>query len=132
MAAQGVSVIRVREVLLVTVPSDPDDITLYNLQEQVLNAMEQHESKGLIIDISAIETLDSFFARTIAETGQMVNLMGGLTAIAGMRPRVAITTTQLGLTFSGILTALNVDRALDLLDAAVPRNGGSNGKQGNP
>ncbi|MEB3360280.1 MAG: STAS domain-containing protein [Synechococcales bacterium] len=117
MTTRGVSVVKVRDVLLVTVPSDPSDLTLQDLQEQVLDAMEQHEAKGLIIDISAIETLDSFFARTIAETGQMVRLMGGLTVIAGMRPRVAMTTTQLGLTFSGIITALNVDRALDRIDA---------------
>lgn len=123
MATRGVSVVKVRDVLLVTVPTDPDDLTLQDLQEQVLNSMEQYEAKGLIIDISAIETLDSFFARTIAETGQMVKLMGGITVVAGMRPRVAITTTQLGLTFSGIFTALNVDRALDLLD--LPRNGGN-------
>jgi rsbT antagonist protein RsbS len=124
MAARGVSVVKVRDVLLVTVPSDPDDLTLYDLQEQVLDAMEHYQAKGLIIDISAIETLDSFFARTIAETGQMVKLMGGITVIAGMRPRVAMTTTQLGLTFSGILTALNVDRALDLLETPPDRGMG--------
>lgn len=121
MSTRGVSVVKVREVLLVTIPADPDDLTLYEMQEEVLEAMEQHQAKGLIIDISAIETLDSFFARTIAETGQMIRLMGGITIIAGMRPRVAMTTTQLGLTFSGITTALSVDRALDLLDASVGR-----------
>jgi len=121
MATRGVSVVKVWNVLLVTVPSDPDDLTLQNLQEQVLDAMERHEAKGLIIDISAIETLDSFFARTVAETAQMVNLMGGQTVIAGMRPRVAMTTTQLGLTFSGIIMALNVDRALALLDTLHDR-----------
>ena len=70
----------------------------------------------MILDISAVETLDSFFARTIAETAQMVALMGGRTVIAGMRPSVAITTTQLGLTLGGAMTALDVDRALDMLN----------------
>ena len=67
-----------------------------------------------VLDISAVETLDSFFARTVSETAQMVNLMGGRTIIAGMRPAVAITATQIGLTLGNIETALNIDRALDM------------------
>jgi rsbT antagonist protein RsbS len=67
------------------------------------------------MDISSVETLDSFFARTVAETAQMVALMGGRTIIAGMRPAVAVTATQIGLTFGKIETALNVGRALDLV-----------------
>ncbi len=67
------------------------------------------------LDISAVEILDSFFARTAAETAQMVGLMGGETVIAGMRPNVAITATQLGLTLGKAKTALDIERALDLL-----------------
>jgi rsbT antagonist protein RsbS len=66
-------------------------------------------------EIALEETLDSFFARTIAETAQIVALMGGRTVMAGMCPSVAITTTQLGLTLGGAMTALDVDRALDML-----------------
>ncbi|MBN9517496.1 STAS domain-containing protein [bacterium] len=111
----SISVIRVGDLLLVTVPPDPDDPTVGELQEGVLRAMEQYDAKGLVLDISTVETLDSFFARTIAETAQMVGLMGGRTVIAGMRASVAITATQLGLTLGGSLTALDVDRALRLL-----------------
>lgn len=117
MAAESISVMKVRDLLLVTVPSDPDDETVTALQENVLREMERHEPKGLILDITTVETLDSFFARTIAETAQMVALMGGQTVIAGMRASVAITATQLGLTLGGAQTALDVDRALTLLDA---------------
>ena len=115
MSADSISVIKVRDVLLVTVPPDPDDPTITALQEKVLEAMERYEAKGLVLDIATVETLDSFFARTIAETAQMVELMGGQTVIAGMRPAVAITTTQLGMTLGTTLTALDVDRALDVL-----------------
>ena len=73
------------------------------------------EAKGVVLDISAVETLDSFFARTVAETAQMVDLMGGRTIIAGMRPAVAVTATQIGLSLGKIETALNVERALDRL-----------------
>ncbi|HWQ20958.1 MAG TPA: STAS domain-containing protein, partial [Methanotrichaceae archaeon] len=73
-------------------------------------------------DISLVDTVDSFFARTIAETAQMVALLGGLTVIAGMRPSVAITVTQLGLTLGDARTALNVDRALDVLTDMAERS----------
>jgi rsbT antagonist protein RsbS len=115
MAVEYISVVKVRDVLMVTVPADPDDVTVSALQEQVLRAMERYDPKGLVLDIAAVETLDSYFARTIAETAQMVGLMGGKTVIAGMRPSVAITATQLGLTLGSVLTALDVDRALDIL-----------------
>ena len=115
MNNSNISVIRVRDLLMVTMPADPDDPTISALQEKVLSAMEQHEAKGVVLDISSVETLDSFFARTVAETAQMVELMGGRTIIAGMRPAVAVTATQIGLTFGKIETALNVDCALDLV-----------------
>src|ERR1051326_137217 len=108
-----ISVIKVRDMLMVTMPPDPDDATISLLQEKTLTAMEKHESASLVLDISAVETLDSFFARTVSETAKMVALMGGRTIIAGMRPAVAITATQLGLTLGTIETALNIDRALD-------------------
>lgn len=116
MAAESISVIRVRDVLLVTVPPDPDDDTVSALQDQVLQAMERSEARGLVLDISLVETLDSFFARTVAETSQMVTLMGGQTVVVGMRASVAITATQLGLTLGNSLTALDVDGALYMLD----------------
>ena len=117
MASESISVIKLRDLLLVTVPPDPGDETISALQEQVLRAMAQHEAKGLVLDISTVQTLDSFFARTVAETVQMVALMGGRTVLAGMRANVAVTATQLGLTVGNALTALDVDRALDLLNA---------------
>jgi rsbT antagonist protein RsbS len=117
MPTESISIIKLRDLLLVTVPPDPDDETISALQEKVLQAMARHESKGLVLDISMVQTLDSFFARTVAETVQMVALMGGRTVLAGMRASVAVTATQLGLTVGNALTALDVDRALDLLNA---------------
>ena len=111
----GISVIRVRDVLMVTMPPDPDDTTVSVLQERVLSAIERQRARGLVLDLSAVDTLDSFFARTITETTSMVALMGGRTVIAGMRPSVAITAIQLGLTLGHALTTLDVDRAFDLL-----------------
>ena len=119
----AISVIKVRGILMVTMPPDPDDSTVSALQENVLNAMERHAPKGLILDISAVEILDSFFARTVAETAQMVRLMGGRTIVVGMRPEVAMTATQMGLTLNNIETALSVDRAFDMAAAPEPPRG---------
>ena|SRR5437763_259721 len=115
----NISVIKIRDILMVTMPPDPDDSTVSALQESVLGAMERYGAKGLILDLSSVETLDSFFARTVSETAQMVTLMGGRTIIVGMQPAVAVTATQMGLSLSRIETALNVDRALDLYAAGT-------------
>jgi len=120
MTNSNISVVRVRDLLMVTMPADPDDATISALQERVLDAMERHEAKGVVLDISSVETLDSFFARTVTETAQMVGLMGGRTIIAGMQPAVAMTATQIGLALGKIETALNVDRALDMVGNARP------------
>lgn len=110
------SIISIRKTLMVTVPADPDDATISALQEEVLAAMQRLDAKGVVLDISSVETLDSFFARTVAETASMVSLMGGRTVVVGMRPSVAVTATQIGITLGGIETALSMERALDLMD----------------
>lgn len=121
-ADRNISVIRTRDFLIVGMPADPDDSLIAALQEDVLKAMERHGSRAVLLDISLVETFDSFFARTVSETAQMVNLMGGRTIIVGMRPAVAITATQIGLTLGKIETALDVDRALQLAAAEpVPK-----------
>ncbi len=115
MTEESLSIIKVRDVLMVTMPADPDDATVSALQERVLLAMEQSSARGVVLDVSAVESLDSFLARMIAETTRMVGMMGGRTVLTGMRPSVAITITQLGLTLGKTRTALSVDRALDIL-----------------
>ncbi len=118
--SNNISVIKIRDILMVTMPPDPDDSTVAALQENVLGAMERYSAKGLVLDLSSVETLDSFFARTVSETAQMVSLMGGRTIIVGMQPSVAVTATQMGLTLNRIETALTVDRAMDLLATELP------------
>ncbi|MFH0793575.1 MAG: STAS domain-containing protein [bacterium] len=115
MPEVNVSIIKIRDVLMATIPPNPDDATITGVQERVLAAMDQYSPKGLVLDITSVDTLDSFFARTIAETARMVALMGGRTVVVGMHPSVAITATQLGLTLGSAETALDVEKALDRL-----------------
>jgi rsbT antagonist protein RsbS len=107
---------RIGDVLMVAVPQDADDDTIASLQERVLQSMDQHRTKGLIVDLSTVETLDSYFARTVVETARMVALMGGRTIVVGMRPSVAVTATQLGLALGDAAAALSVDRGLAMLN----------------
>jgi rsbT antagonist protein RsbS len=124
MSDELITVMKLRDILMVAMPADPDDATITALQEQVLQAMGRFNAKALVLDISAVESLDSFFARTVVETARMVGLMGGETVIAGMRPSVAITATQLGFTLLNVMTALDVDRAMDILSNPRRRKGG--------
>ncbi len=114
MSDEAIAVIKIRDVLLVMMPADPDDATVSALQERTLTAMDQHEVRRLVLDLTKVEILDSYFARTVAETAQMVGLMGGETIIAGMRPAVAITATELGVTLGRTRTALTVEKALEM------------------
>lgn len=124
---QQLSVIRFRDVLLATVPAQPSDGTITELQERILTAIDDHdidEVSGVILDIKSVNIMDSFFARTVAETAQMIELMGSHPVLVGMRPSVAITTTELGFSLGDVDTALNTDSAIESI-----RNdtGGRNG-----
>ena len=122
MTDDTISVIKIHDVLMVTLPTDPDDYVISQFQQKMLETLERYQSKGLVLDISLVETLDSFFARTIVETSQMVGLMGGRMVVAGMRPSVAITATQLGLSLGSAATALDVDQALNMLESDTSGN----------
>ena len=82
---------------------------------QLLRAMETSDARGLVLDMSTVETIDSYFARTISETIQMVTLMGGVTVISGISATASVTTTQLGLHIGAAATALDLNRALTKL-----------------
>jgi rsbT antagonist protein RsbS len=120
MAEEDISIVKVRDVLLVTLPSSPSDRVIDMLQDKVLTKMVDSSPEGVIIDIKLVEVVDSFFARLIEETAQMISLMGGMTVISGMQPSVAVTATELGLSFGGAETALTVEKALDLLSETKP------------
>ncbi|HTU33739.1 MAG TPA: STAS domain-containing protein [Candidatus Acidoferrum sp.] len=117
--SEPISVVKVRNVLLVSMPADPDDSTVAALQDRTLEAMSKYDARALVLDLSKVEILDSYFARMVSETAQMVSLMGGDTIIAGMQPALAVTATELGVTLGRTRTAMTVERALEV--AGQPR-----------
>jgi rsbT antagonist protein RsbS len=121
MENEALSILKIKDLLIVSVPTEPDDKTITELQDKVLTALGLYHTKGLILDLSLVEVVDSFFARTIGETAQMVRIMGGQIAIAGMKPSIAITCAQLGFSLGNVLTALNLDMAIDMIENAVEK-----------
>jgi len=124
MDEQSTAVTQVFDVLVATFPTRPTDQAVDELQQDVLGAMEEAQPRGVVLDISDVTTLDSFFARVISETASMVSLMGGEAIVVGMRPSVAITAAELGFDFGDVETARSTDHALSLLgiQAEVPED----------
>ncbi len=112
---ETVSINKIHDVLLVKIPWEASVEEIEIIQRKILQNLEDYEVNGLILDISTVEVVDSFFVRTIVETTQMVALMGAKTIIAGMHPSVAITTVELGFNLGNTLFVLNVDKGLELL-----------------
>lgn len=116
MDGENVPVLLLRNVLIVSVPGDMGDSVIATLQEQILETLQRAGAKGVIIDLSTVDIMDSYFARMVIETAQMINLMGGRTIIAGMLPSVAITATQLGLMFDNLETCMDIDEAFTRME----------------
>ncbi|KOV58203.1 STAS domain-containing protein [Streptomyces sp. MMG1121] len=103
------------ETLLVTLQGELHDGTAEQLQQDISHRIADSGANGVIIDISGVEVVDSFLGRILAEIAASASLLAARTVVAGMRPAVAITLVELGLTLPGLTTALDIDRALELL-----------------
>ncbi len=116
---ERIPILKMGEFLLVTIQVDMHDRLVMTLQEDLMNRISQYQSKGVLIDISALEIVDSFIGRMIANIANMSRVLDAKTVVTGMQPAVAITLVELGLSLDGVITALNVDRGIKLLDKLV-------------
>ena len=110
-----IPILRVGSTLLATVHIDLHDAVAEAFQEDVLATIERTGAAGMVIDISGLDTVDTYVARVLAETGRMAALMGTRTVLVGMKPEVAATLVRMGYAMQGVLTGLNVDDGLALL-----------------
>lgn len=108
-------ILRIGENLLVSIQVDLDDQTVMNLQEDLAEHVVRHGARGVIIDITAAEIVDSFVGRMLATIASISRLLDAQTVVVGMRPAVAITLVELGLSLGGVRTALNLERGLAIL-----------------
>jgi rsbT antagonist protein RsbS len=107
------------EFLLVTIQIDMHDRLALTLQDDLTGQIVKHRSHGVLIDISALEIVDSFIGRMLASIASMAHLLDAETVVVGMQPAVAITLVELGLPMRGIRTALDVEKGMTALRAAI-------------
>ena len=110
-----IPILQMGQTLLVTIQVDMQDQMAMALQDDLANKISQTGAKGVLIDISALEIVDSFIGRMLASISGISRILDATTVVVGMQPAVAITLVELGLSLEGVRTALNVERGVELL-----------------
>jgi rsbT antagonist protein RsbS len=118
-----IPILRMGQFLLVTIQVDMHDQLAMTLQDDLTSMIDKVGAKGVLVDISALEMVDSFIGRMIANISGMSRILDAQTVLVGMQPAVAITLVELGLSLEGVKTALDVDKGMRMLRAALARQG---------
>ena len=116
--SERVPILQIGDILLVSIQTDLDDQSVLNLQDDLAARVVDSGAHGVVIDISAVEIVDSFVGRMLATIAAISRMLDAETVVVGMRPAVAITLVELGLSLGGVSTALNLDLGLRLLQRA--------------
>ena len=116
-----IPILKLEDVLLVSIQVDMHDQLALTLQDDLTEKIVATRARAVLIDISALEMVDSFMGRMLGNIAAMSRILDAQTVVVGMRPAVAITLVELGLSLPGIRTALNVDAGLALLREAIAR-----------
>ena len=124
---ERIPILKMNEFLLVSIQVDMHDRLAMTLQDDLTDRIVRDRARGVLIDISSLEIVDSFIGRMIGNIAAMSRVLDAETVVVGMRPAVAITLVELGLSLPGVRTALNVDKGMDLLRRSLhgTPNGGS-------
>jgi rsbT antagonist protein RsbS len=118
-----IPILKMGHFLLVTIQVDLYDRLALSLENDLINMVSKVEAKGVLIDISAVSIVDSFMGRILGNIASMTKIMDAETVVVGMQPAVAITLVELGLTLSGVHTALNVEKGMELLQKRIGYEG---------
>ncbi|SIO45134.1 rsbT antagonist protein RsbS [Singulisphaera sp. GP187] len=116
---ERIPILRMGGFLVVSIQVDMHDRLAMSLQEELTTRIVETNARGVLIDISTLDMVDSFIGRMIGNIADMSRILDAETVVVGMQPAVAITMVELGLTLSGVRTALNVERGMDLLRTLV-------------
>lgn len=116
---ERIPILKIGKLLLVSIQIDMDDRTAMTLQDDLTAQIVKHRSKGVLIDISSLDVVDSFIGRMLANIAAMARILDAETVVVGMQPSVAITLVELGLSLKGVRSALNVERGMELLQSVA-------------
>ena len=118
---ERIPILRMGDLLLVTIQVDMHDRLAMTLQDDLTERIVRDGAKGVLIDISALDLVDSFIGRMLATISGIARVLDAVTVVVGMQPAVAITLVELGLTLNGVKTALNVEKGMALLGKSYLR-----------
>ena len=116
-----IPILKMGSFLLVTIQVDMSDQLALTLQDDLTERIAKERSRGVLIDISSLDVVDSFIGRMISNISSMARVLDAKTVVVGMQPAVAITLVELGLPLPGVLTALNVEKGMALLRSHIAR-----------
>jgi rsbT antagonist protein RsbS len=125
---ERIPILKMGDCLLVTIQVDMHDRLAMTLQDDLTERIAKHRARGVLIDISALEVVDSFIGRMLGNIAAMARVLDAKTVVVGMRPAVAITLVELGLSLPGVSTALNVEKGVALIRETLEQRRGRNGR----
>ena len=120
-----VSILRQGPYLIASIHTALDDTQMVRFREDLIEQIGQHRSRGVIIDVAALDVLDSFGARTLRTIGELARLRGAVTVVVGIQPDVAFAMVSLGMSTGTLETALDLEEGLEYLDSRVSRRNGA-------
>ena len=118
---ERIPILKMGEFLLITIQVDMHDRLAMTLQNDVTDMIVKAHARGVMIDISMLDVVDSFIGRMLGSIASMSRILDAETVVVGMQPAVAITLVELGLSLTGVRTALNVDKGMELLRCSIER-----------
>ena len=121
MTSRAIPIIRLQEFLIVSVQTELSDELVHLLKDDIAAEIARLGPSGLVLELSGIDVFDSYIAASVRDLAQLARLMGVRTVVAGLDPGMAITLVEMGMSMAGVETALNLDSALEVLQAAVVR-----------
>ena len=125
---ERIPILKMGDYLLVTIQVDMHDRLALTLQDDLTEGIARTRARGVLIDISSLEIVDSFIGRMLGNIAAMSRVLDAETVVVGMRPAVAITLVELGLSLPGVRTALNVEKGMSLLQGARAEQENANGR----
>ncbi|AGX43032.1 STAS domain-containing protein [Clostridium saccharobutylicum] len=117
-----IPIIKIRNFLIVSLDGDLTDKSAIKLQSDILNKVYENTVKGVLIDISILDMVDSYLGKIIADMSAMIKLLGAETVLVGMKPNVAITLVEMGFNIDGIATSMNVETGIEMLENIIKSN----------